>query len=402
MKMQIGNMLGRLLLISSVALLPRFAMAEQQKVQPYEVIRSLMLLQDDLVAGKDRAMSLHASFMQKILNHFQNASDGAWADPRNTNAALVYVLSGGDAAVLAKLQKLEEAAAVDQHMLELVLNISSGKLEAARNEITKLELLTLPRQIGALLALAAAQMWQKKDTARAIAYYDQARLIGGSGLIEEAALRRQLLVVAKLRDFEKVEALIRQYCARMANSVFSKNMAQQVGAAIVELNYEASSDRLPGLFAFVDTAPIGFRRKIYLELARHAVAVGQPKVGTLAAQKASGLPDLSESEAAAVKLLEIASSLAIADPEKLMAELQELPEKQLEGPDKQLLFALHRIFEKVTEAPKMPGKSKRPTRYRPTNRLVVLVEKAKPELDSVSTRAIKELELASRAMRQVQ
>jgi chemotaxis protein MotC len=402
MKVQMGNVLGRLLLISGIVLLPRLAMAEQQKIQPYEVIRSLMLLQDDLVAGKQRAMALHASFMQKILNHFQNADNSAWTDPRNPQAALIYVLSGGDAAILAKLQKLGEAAAVDQHVLKVVLSISSGNHDEARDEIAKMDLLTLPRQIGALLALAAAQMWQKKDTDRAIAYYDQARLIGGSGLIEEAALRRQLLVVAKLRDFEKVESLIRQYCARMGSSVFSKNMAQQVGAAIVELNYEASPDRLPGLFAFVDTAPVGFRREVYLELARHAVALGQPKVGTLAAKMASGLPDLSVPETAAIKLLEIASSLATADPQQLMVELQSLPEKQLEGPDQQLLFALHRIIEKVTELPKMPAESKRPTRYRPTNRLKLRDEMAKPELDSISTRALKELDLATRAIRQVQ
>lgn len=402
MKMPMGHAIGRLLLISGVVLLPRLAMAEQQKIQPYEVIRSLMLLQDDLVAGKGRAMSLHASFMQKILNHFQSADDAAWADPRNAQAALIYVLSGGDAAILAKLQKLGEAAALDQHVLKIALSISSGKHEEARDEIAKMELLSLPRQIGALLALAAAQMWQKDNTDRAIAYYDQARLIGGSGLIEEAALRRQLFVVAKLRDFEKVESLIRQYCARMGRSVFSKNMAQQVGAAIVELNYETSPDRLPRLFAFVDAAPLGFRRKVYLELARHAVVLGQPKVGTLAAKKASSLPDLSVSEAAAIKLLEIASSLATTDPQQLMGELQSLSEKQLKGPDKQLLFALHRIIEKVTELPKAPPKSKRPTRYRPTNRLKLRDEMTRPELDSVSARALKELDLATRIIRQAQ
>lgn len=402
MRPQIGNIVARLLLISGVVLLPRSAMAEQQQIQPYEVIRSLMLLQDDLVAGKNRAMSLHASFMQKILKHFQSADDSAWMDPRNTNAALIYVLSGGDAAILTRLQKLGTAAAVDQHIVQIVLNISSGKHETAREEIVKIDLLALPRQIGALLALAAAQMWQQKDAARAITYYDQARLIGGSGLIEEAALRRQLLVVAKMQDFDKAESLVRQYSARMGNSVFSKNMAQQVGAAIVELNYEAASERLPGLFGFVDIAPTGFRRKVYLELARHAVAVGQPKVGTLAAKKASGLPDLSETETATVKLLEVASSLAIADPEQLMTDLQSLPDKQLQGPDKQLFFALHRIIEKVTELPRKPAKAKRPTRYRPSNRLKLRVAKDKPELDGVSTRALRELELASRAMRQVQ
>ena len=402
MKIPMGHALGRLLIICGLVLLPRLALAEQQKIQPYEVIRSLMLLQDDLVAGKGRAMSLHTSFMQKILNHFQSADDAAWADPRNAQAALIYVLSGGDAAILGKLQKLGDAAALDQHVLKTVVSISSGKHDEARDEIAKMELLSLPRQIGALLALAAAQMWQKDNTDRAIAYYDQARLIGGSGLIEEAALRRQIFVVAKLRDFEKVESLIRQYCARMGRSVFSKNMAQQVGAAIVELNYETSPDRLPRLFEFVDAAPPGFRRKVYLELARHAVVLGQSKVGTLAARKASSLPDLSVSEVAAIKLLEIASSLATTDAEQLMGELQSLPEKQLKGTDKQLLFALHRIIEKVTELPKAPPKAKRPTRYRPTNRLILRDEMARPELDSVSARAFKELDLATRIIRQVQ
>ncbi|MGI9514016.1 MAG: hypothetical protein ACR2OL_14020 [Anderseniella sp.] len=397
-----SNMLARLLLISGVVLLPRVAMAEQQNVQPYEVIRSLMLLQDDLVAGKQRAMALHVSFMQKILKHFQNVDDAAWKDPRNAQAALIYVLSGGDAAVLTKLQKLGEATAVDRQILEAVLNISSGKHQQAREEIAKMELLTLPRQIAALLALAAAQMWQKENTDRAIAYYDQARLIGGSGLIEEAALRRQLFVVAKVRDFEKVESLIRQYCSRMGRSVFSRNMAQQVGAAIAELNYETSPDRLPGLFSFVDAAPLGFRRKVYLELARQTVVLGQSQVGTLAAKKASSLPDLSVSEAAAIKLLGIASTLATADPQQLKGRLQSLSAKQLNGTDKQLLFALHRIIEKVTEPPKPPPKSKRPTRYRPTNRLKLRDDMTKPELDGVSARALTELDLATRAIRQVQ
>lgn len=402
MKISMGHVLGRLLLISGVVLLSRLAMAEQQKIQPYEVIRSLMLLQDDLVAGKSRAMSLHTSFMGRIHSHFQSADDAAWADPRNAQAALIYVLSGGDAAILARLQKLGEAAALDQHILKIALSISSGKHEEARDAIAKMELLALPRQIGALLALAAAQMWQKDNTERAIAYYDQARLIGGSGLIEEAALRRQLFVVAKLRDFDKVESLIRQYCARMGRSVFSKNMAQQVGAAIVELNYEAAPDRLPTLFDYVDAAPLGFRRKVYLELARHAVVLGQSQVGTLAAKKASGLPDLSESETAAIKLLKVASGLSTTDPEQLMDQLQSLSEKQLEGADKQLLFALHRIIEKVTELPEAPAKAKRPTRYRPTNRLKLRDEMTRPEIDNVSARALKELDLATTVIRQVQ
>ena len=70
----------------------------------------------------------------------------------------------------------------------------------------------------------------EKEPAKALAYLDDARLLAPGTLIEEAAFRRQIALIASAGDGERYEMMVARYLRRFPNSVYAGNFRQQFAA----------------------------------------------------------------------------------------------------------------------------------------------------------------------------
>ena len=75
----------------------------QDAQQPFELIRSLRLLQDRAAQGDSAAYSQQRRLSTLVAEQMMAADPSVWDDPTNVRAVVMYVLSGGEPRVLKGL-----------------------------------------------------------------------------------------------------------------------------------------------------------------------------------------------------------------------------------------------------------------------------------------------------------
>src|SRR5208337_5212645 len=64
---------------------------------------------------------------------------------------------------------------------------------------------------------------------------DLSRLLAPGGLVEEAALRREITLLAEAKDVRRVAMLTRQYSTRFAASLYAADFFRELAGAIARL-----------------------------------------------------------------------------------------------------------------------------------------------------------------------
>ncbi len=130
-------------------------------------------------------------------------------------------------------------------------------------------------RIAGPVAFARSVINTQRNPKAAIADLDWARLVAPGGLVEEAALRREIMLLADARDGRRVALLTRQYAERFSSSLYAPNffhdLAKQIartGLADDPANYRLLSDASDRLTADA-------RRDFLLTLARSAALNGR-------------------------------------------------------------------------------------------------------------------------------
>jgi len=88
----IGRAIGLLLLTAAHA--P--AAFAQDALQPYQLVRSLQLVQDRIASGDHAALPMQAKLLEMADARLRAADADDFKDPKNFRALLVYGMSGGN------------------------------------------------------------------------------------------------------------------------------------------------------------------------------------------------------------------------------------------------------------------------------------------------------------------
>ena len=180
-------------------------------IAPYQAVRSLQALQDQVAHGSTAAQAAQAKMLVHVAAVFAEAGPAAWKEPRNADAAALYLFSAGRAGAVRDV--IARGAAFppeEDRLVKGALAYAEGQDEIARGLLGKFDPKALPRGLGGHLALVMATLYADKDPARAGAMLDMARLLVPGTLVEEAALRRQIFLLADTASLEKFTALSRQ------------------------------------------------------------------------------------------------------------------------------------------------------------------------------------------------
>lgn len=168
---------------------------QEGKGEPFELVRSLQSLQDQVVRGNARAHAAQRALLVRIAEQFDVLSAEGWRDPKNARAAVVFVLSGGSARALQKLMHSGVSTDINEKLINGTLAYGEGRHDAAVELLAGVEARALDPGMAGLVAYVQGELVAKKEPAKALVYFDDARLLSPGTIIEEAALRDRKSVV---------------------------------------------------------------------------------------------------------------------------------------------------------------------------------------------------------------
>ncbi len=318
---------------------------------PYELVRRLQRLQDLIAAGDMRALQAQRTLITEIETEFRVADPEVWQDPRNGRAAVIFFLSGGAPDELRNLLKLNPLPAVDERLLRGALAYVEGREEDAERYLGEINAMRLPDALGGQIALAQAAVTVRKDPQKAMAMLDVARLLMPGTLVEEAALRREILVAAQIGDVNQFEQLSRQYLFRFRYSVYAGNFRQRFAAALTRMAFANDPAQFPRLVALLAPLDRDSRVEIYLMVARGALNQGKLTAATLSAERvlAEAQPVSSDFERARVYRSAVRAASS-KDVDLALTELRSAVRSRLPQDDVMLLDAAITTAELVKSA----------------------------------------------------
>jgi chemotaxis protein MotC len=205
--------------------------------------------------------------------------------------------------------------------------------------------------MGGQMALAQAALAVANDPERAIELLDTARLLAPGTLVEEAALRREILVADQVDDQAKFEALSRQYLSRFRHSVYAGNFRYRFAAILTHLKFAdeaAQTKSLDDMFRDLDPSTA---RELYLTVARAAVVQGKAQAAAIAAERASAISPDGSTDQARAHLYRAAALVITPDGlDSAIVEAQAIRPELLNGSDRALRDAARIAIEAIAKA----------------------------------------------------
>ena len=322
--------------------------------EPVKLVRTLQLLQDQIAHGTIDSDDARRALIGRIGERLLAADPETWRDNRNVDAALLYVLSGGNPAVLAKLPSAGDDA-LRANFISAVTAYATGSPEEAEKLWAPIDLHTLPLGLVGPSALAKATLLMNDDPKQAMHFVDIARLESPGTLIEEAAVRRGIEIAAKLGDAERFEFFASRYATRFPRSMYAEAFRHRFSAFYLEIASLESAQTPPKLETILAPLANDDRREIFLEIARLAIVAGKVALGKSAAEDAIALSIDGTIEMQRANFYRAAALAIGEDPEAGRAALIDAAAGDLPEADQKLLAAVNRVMDEIQHWPEAIG-----------------------------------------------
>ena len=310
--------------------------------EPYQLVRSLQAVQDGIARGDAVAHGRHPALIRQIGEKILAADPSVWSNPQNVQAVVVYLLSGGAPQIVRKLPR--DRLGVDERLFNGALAYVEGRQDEAREILKDVKPRTVPSSMSGHIALVLGALLANSDAPAAIERLDEARLLLPGTLVEEAALRREIVLVGQAEDFDKFEFLTLVYVRHYGNSVFSGDFWQRFSSALTRASLALDERRLSRLAAMLEQLDRASRLKLYLSIGRTALIRGRLAVAKLAAEQALPLSAEGGADSERAHLLRGAARALTDDHEGGLAELKAIDRSKLPERDVALLNATLQVM----------------------------------------------------------
>lgn len=363
--------------------------ADDQMREPYQMVRSLQMLQDQIARGDLDAHNSQPALLKRLGESFLKADAAIWKEPRNSRAAVTFLLSGGSPQVIATLRS-RNVLNIDEAIVDGAIAYVEGRTDEAKSKLANIKPRSLPAALGAEIALVQSALVAQDDLKAAIALLDEVRLMMPGTLVEEAALRREIFIVGQDDDFEKFEGLAIRYFRRYRHSIYAGNFRQRFALSVARFSFVQRPDRFPRLVAVLDHLDKASQRALYLLIARTALVRGKTEMTVLAADRVFALSDDDSTERVRARLYRAAARVATAAHSTAIAELEQVDKTKLSERDVELQVAALAIGLNVRKAlpeakARSDGSGEPKTVMRPRidfSRSVAAVDRAQKLLDA--------------------
>lgn len=330
-------------------------------IYPVTLVRRLQRLQDLIAAGSTAGIAQQRAMITEMDAAFGDADASVWQDPANARALVMYFLGGGNPAVLRGIIQREPKPNIDEKLLTGSLLYLEGREEPALRQLGEIDARKLPNGIGGQIALAQAALTVRTDPAKASRLLEVARLLMPGTLVDEAALRRAVLVAAQAGDLDQFERLSGQYFSRFRHSAYAGNFRQRFAAALSRMNVLATPDGLARLDALLAPLDEEARREVFLLVSRSAIVEGKTALATTAAERAMLLAPAASRDAERARVYLSAAQAVTPDRyQAAEAALKAIDRARLDPSDQALLEAASRTAELIRRADEAPSPAPSP------------------------------------------
>ncbi|TIW59843.1 MAG: chemotaxis protein MotC, partial [Mesorhizobium sp.] len=325
----------------------------QDALQPYQLVRSLQLIQDRIATGDSAALPMQAKLLEMTDVRLRQADAQDFKDPKNFRALLVYGMSGGNpVTVEGAVSRAISVDAQDLTIAKGVINYLVGRPAGAIEVLKPIDPMTLPGDLGAFLALVKGSLMATDDPAAALALLDEARLLSPGTLVEEAALRRSIGIAASQNDAARFAIASTQYVERYLYSPYASQFADSFVSGVIALHMSISQDKLADITSMMDPER---EKVIYLRIARRAAIDGLSELSAFASARAEQGRDGNTNQGDPRALLYSSlSSVTSGTIEDVRAKLGKIDRSRLSDGDRDLLDAAQAVAGEVVAPPAFP------------------------------------------------
>ena len=275
--------------------------------QPVEMVRLMHDIQSQVASGAEGGQEAMQAMVRAMGEQFDKLDVEVWRAPRNARAAALYLLSGGDAAVVRRILDSKTVTAAEEKLLRGALAFVEGRVAEARKLFGEVDARAVDPPLGAHIAFAQASLLPPAESVRARGLLELARLLAPGGLVEEAALRREVFVAGETGDVQAFADLSRRYARRFRGSAYFDNFARKFTAVTAAFPLEKATPFLPLIEEAARDIGVDNRREFYLQLSRRAIAEGKNDLGARAASEAARIATDSRSGRARAALYQAAA-----------------------------------------------------------------------------------------------
>lgn len=344
-----GRCSSLLLALAATALSCAPALAQKSPLQPYQMVRSLQLVQDRLAGGDQAALPMQRKLLEMVDERLRAADPEELKDPKNFRALLIYAMSGGNPATIERLGQNAWSDDAGKTLVVGVVNYLRGDLPAAEKALSTADPLTEAPELGAFVALVRGSMLGKDRPEDALRLLDQARLLAPGTLVEEAALRRAVALAATQGDAMRFLRASTQYAYNYLRSPYASQFADAFVSGVLTLHTAINPEILSQVTALMDAEQ---EKVIYLRIARRAAIEGMPELSAFASARAEqGRNGLLNDDDPRAVLYSGLSQVTKENADALKSKLDKIDRSQLTEGDRRLLDAISTVATEIVAPP---------------------------------------------------
>lgn len=362
--------------------------SDSRSPMPFDVMRSVQFLQDQVARGNVRAIRVQALLLRRFGQTFLAAAPEVWSDPRNTRAVVLFTFSGGTPDVIQALLSAGRLPENERPLFEGALAYVRNDLAAAAKKLASVSVDDMEPVLAAQVSLALGQIGQLDHPETAVGHLARARLLAPGTLIEEAALRLGVPLVDTAGDHVAGDRLARRYFDAFHDSSYVANFETRYVAMVVARAMSDPQKALLAMDGVVEGLPTDRKQRLYLAAARRSLVAGNLQFSASTADQAIELGGLQPGDQARATLYRTASSLGVASQEVSRAALDGVDRSLLHVEDQKLLDAAYSVLDSMAKPALMTEVSNVPPET--------------PETSTVLSRARAALDAASQEMKKSQ
>ncbi len=320
--------------------------------RPFQLVRMMTALQDDIARGSSTALQAQRVLSRRIGERFRASAPREWADPENGRALVTYALSGGDPSVVRDV--LADAWLEGEYMAlaKGALAFVEGREEDAKHHFESVAGSDIAYSVLGSVRLAQAALAVGQDRDQAMAFLADAQLTAPGTLVEEAALRRAVLLAAEENDLPAFKQMVSRYLRKFRSSVYAGNFRRRLAAALTRMSFIDDPGAIDQLEPTFEPMTATGRQELYLMIASAAIENGSHQATQAAAARVLETADAGTLDHTRAQLYRAAAEIVVSDRlEEATAVLNRLQSADLPDDDRGLLEAALRLSQSMVTLP---------------------------------------------------
>lgn len=351
----------RLWLFAGAAMLAGAAGAEEATPSLSDRVVELQNTQASVAQGDMPARAAQVRILHEIAEAISAAKPEVWKDSKEARAAIVYLLSGGQPRVLKTLVDAGQVPKEDERLMKGAIAYQLGREAEARQLLGDADPRALGAALGGQVAFVQGILLSGSDPKKAMEMLDLSRLMMPGGLVEEAALRREMVLVGDApKDKIKIMTLAAQYFDRFPKSPYADYFLKSFTSALLRSHMAEDVENFPSFESTTASLSRDDRRGLFLTIARAALVAGKIVMADVASTKALTLTQPDSQDETRGRLYQAGARMLTDQREAGLSQLQAIDPKKLGKPDQALLAAVRAIARHVYEKSAEPAANASP------------------------------------------